>query len=473
MKKIAFLMMLTLFVALPSKPQSVKCSFSGQDHNGHYLRLDGVTVTNITQGWQVALSYPDTVLEFRGVTGIEDYCDYDGLTLFQNVPNPFSGVTDVMIQVAAPGETQIEVFDLNGHLVANCTQFLLPGRHRFVVELSLPQTYILTVQSSGHKQSIKMINKGTHQGNNIVYAGKSSAEMPVLKLETENPFSLLDSVSIVGAATINGVPMESDPISGVFIFLPFNHQVFMESHTAQFTLLFHDIIGNDTVSYGHPCIDLPSVVDVDGNVYNTVQIGTQCWMKENLRTTHYADGTLIPLAGSTSTISEIMPYRYCPNGDASNVLTMGFLYNWNSVMHNSPSSPLVPSGVQGICPDGWHVPSHGEWSQLINYVGGQSELTCGNVYQIPKSLASDVYYTCMSHWCDQVALNATGFSAIPAGYIKNIGFEFFGETAAFWSCTESDAHHAYNFDLFCGNMDVNQYADNYKLGGWSVRCLKD
>ena len=96
----------------------------------------------------------------------------------------------------------------------------------------------------------------------------------------------------------------------------------------------------------------------DGNTYNTVLIGTQCWMKENLRTKKYANGTTIS-QGSLSSSSSTA-YWYFPNNDSSNMSTYGLLYNWKAVMQNSSSSSANPSGVQGVCPNGWHVPSDAE-----------------------------------------------------------------------------------------------------------------
>ena len=112
-----------------------------------------------------------------------------------------------------------------------------------------------------------------------------------------------------------------------------------------------------------------TIMDRDSNIYNTVLIGTQCWMKENLRTTKYADGTSISNGSTTSTT---IAYWYYPNNDAFYKTTYGLLYNWKAVMGNSSSSSSNPSGVQGICPTGWHVPSDAEWTQLTDYVGSHS-----------------------------------------------------------------------------------------------------
>ena len=103
--------------------------------------------------------------------------------------------------------------------------------------------------------------------------------------------------------------------------------------------------------------DIP-VTDYDGNIYKTVRIGNQIWMAENLRTTHYSDGT--------PAISFI--YNY----EDTNVYKYGRLYYWTVAMRNHHSSNSNPSGVQGVSPDGWHIPSENEWLELINNLGGPS-----------------------------------------------------------------------------------------------------
>ena len=129
-----------------------------------------------------------------------------------------------------------------------------------------------------------------------------------------------------------------------------------------------------------------SVKDYDGNVYATVYIGSQCWMAENLRTTHYAYGTSIDLGKDTSFS---VAYYYYPDNKTSNATQYGLLYNWKAVMDFYSSSKNNPSGVQGICPRGWHVPSEAEWKQLIEYVASQDKYFCnGQAGYISKALAS-------------------------------------------------------------------------------------
>ncbi len=228
-----------------------------------------------------------------------------------------------------------------------------------------------------------------------------------------------------------------------------------------------------TATYGQPCPGTPTLTDVDGNTYNTVQIGNQCWMKENLRTTKYADNTVIALGNGAS---YDVAYRYVPNNDNGNVATYGYLYNWKAVMRNSSSSSSTPSNVQGICPTGWHVPSDAEWTQLTDYVSSQSAYCCsGNTSNIAKALASTTGWNSSSTTCavgnTPSSNNATGFSALPAGYYSG-SYNYFGFDAAFWSATEYSSDGAYFRYLGYNNAGVVRHS-NDKTYGYSVRCVRD
>ena len=221
------------------------------------------------------------------------------------------------------------------------------------------------------------------------------------------------------------------------------------------------------------CTGTPTVTDVDGNTYKTVQIGDQCWMRENLRTTKYSDGTAIALGSSTSTSTA---YRYNPNNNAAHVPTYGYLYNWKAVMRNSSSSSANPSGVQGVCPAGWHVPSDAEWTQLTDYVSSQSQYQCGGTStSIAKALASTTGWRSSSETCavgnNPSGNNATGFSALPAGrYYGSYGN--FGGYAYFWSSTEYNSYYAYRRYLSYDYAYVRSYNCD-ESNGYSVRCLRN
>lgn len=234
---------------------------------------------------------------------------------------------------------------------------------------------------------------------------------------------------------------------------------------------------DDNHNGDNPNSDGPQIIhnavkDYDGNKYDAVKIGKQVWMASNLKTEHYADGSEIPMAGN-STYSETEPYRYCPDGNSQNVNYYGYLYNWPAVMHGSSSSENNPSGVQGICPKGWHVPSDAEWSELGVYVYNHPE-QYGN--SVAKALASndgcwEESGTPGTPGCDQSSNNTTGFSADPAGYY-NGSYGYFGSYACFWSATQCSSTNAYSRYLYYATDNVS--SPNIGKGYvYSVRCLRD
>ncbi|MDO9633566.1 MAG: fibrobacter succinogenes major paralogous domain-containing protein [Paludibacter sp.] len=202
----------------------------------------------------------------------------------------------------------------------------------------------------------------------------------------------------------------------------------------------------------------------DGNHYNAVKIGNQVWMAENLK--------YLPSVIGPSTYSNTIPYYYVYGYDGTNVTdakattnydTYGVLYNWPAAMDGSASSSSNPSGVQGICPDGWHLPSDTEWTELTDYLGG-------------ASVAGDkLKETGTTHWFapNDGATNETGFTARPGGYYSYYGvFGSIGSHTNWWSTTEyysSRAHYRSMYYLYSG---VYIHDDKKELG-FSVRCVKD
>jgi len=201
------------------------------------------------------------------------------------------------------------------------------------------------------------------------------------------------------------------------------------------------------------------ITDNDGNVYQGVKIGNQIWMTENLRVTSYPDGSAIPnVEGNTAWDElEIDGEAYCwYDNSSSNEDVYGGLYTWAAATNGGAST-------QGVCPDGWHLPSEEEWKELVIYLGGYSEAG----YYL-KEHGTD-------HWSgiNPGASNSSGFTALPGG-LRNIAgsFSAMGALADFWSSTESSPESAYRISLVAGDGDVN-ISGTAKESGFSVRCLKD
>ena len=212
---------------------------------------------------------------------------------------------------------------------------------------------------------------------------------------------------------------------------------------------------------------IDSVTDYDGNAYPTVEIGEQCWMKENLRTTHYADGTEILVGDPNSTYPffPFTPYRCAPGNNNANVPVYGLLYNGFAACGTSLSD-----FYQGVCPEGWHLPNQNEYEQLIDYVGGQSQYVCGGS-SIAKSLASPSGWigtssnTCSVKYCPDEN-NATGFTAVPAG-ANGTGL---GDSCIIWSRSLDGS--LLSLKSFVG-VDQTVILKSFKVNNrfLSVRCL--
>ena len=651
-RRISVLAFLLVLPFLLHAQDPVTLQFTGQNQHGLYVPLSSVNVENLTKRWQEVLYYPDTTLNI-GVTGVEEFGqDGDGVRLFQNVPNPFDGVTDFALQLPEASDVLLEIYDLNGKVEATYKGSLDPGTHQFRAWLESPQTYLLNARTENGAVRIKMVNTSRAGQSRIEYIGKGASlrvenpkndskgditmpfnygdimsyigyahlanteftsetvmkaqynsellpltftlPLPTVTTEaatniystearlngsvienaeypvTERGFQLADNEQLTGAVnhladaggenfhyvvydlqiytryyfrayartalgitygdvlffdtqallpevhtdTVINVKSSRATCSGTvtynggayvfsrgFCYSTSPNPTLGDNHTlnstgdGSFTSLIVGLMANTTyyvrayatniagTAYGEELTfttlspfycGIDSIIDYDGNIYHTVEIGQQCWMKENLRTTHYEDGTVIPIGTINS---ETVAYRYAPDGSFLNVPTFGYLYNWAAVMHGTASSNTNPSEVQGICPSGWHVPSYAEWLQLTNYVGSQNQYICeGDNTHIAKALsATHGWWGGLEEPCNVTyyppSNNATGFTAFPAGYF-NSGHQSFRYMAIFGSSTH---YTGYGLAYYCFRFQSNytNFITVSQKQGNSVRCLLD
>ena len=222
---------------------------------------------------------------------------------------------------------------------------------------------------------------------------------------------------------------------------------------------------------------LVNLIDIDGNVYETIEIGGQIWMAENLRTTHYADGTAIPYVESNQAWLDLtatdQAYCWFDNSDTNRDI-YGGLYTWAASMNGASSSSSNPSGIQGVCPDGWHLPSDAEWKELEIYLGmSQGEADA----QGPRGSdeGGKLKESGTSHWSrpNAGATNESGFTALPGGFRSYIGsFAHLRYRAHFWTATEDPFLTAWYRALITGYATVDRYGEQ-KDTGYSVRCVRD
>ncbi len=217
----------------------------------------------------------------------------------------------------------------------------------------------------------------------------------------------------------------------------------------------------DSVTFQKVYAAPTTVTDKDGNVYRTVTIGTQTWMAENLKTTKYRNGDVIPSpAGSWSALTSGAQAAY--ENSAANATKYGLLYNWYAV-----------NDSRKIAPVGWHVATDAEWTTLTNYVSAN----LGTSLSVAKALAATTDWITDSGTGtvgNNLTLNnATGFSALPGGYRFGDGtFDYLSSYDGWWSSTEYNTSYAWYRYMYYDSSLVGRISDS-KANGFSVRCVRD
>ncbi len=217
-----------------------------------------------------------------------------------------------------------------------------------------------------------------------------------------------------------------------------------------------------------------TVTDIDGNTYNTIQIGNQCWMRENLKTTTYRNGTAIPIVTNNTTWSNLTTGAYCWwDNNIAWKNKYGALYNAFAVVNPN-----------GLCPTGWHIPSFAEWNTLENSISGPNK---GDKLKSCRQENSPLGGPCLTS--DHPRWNASGiawgtdyyqFTALPGGCRYQTG-EFpgwssmnsIGQIARWWTSNEVNWSHQWSRSIDFNNNNFTNYNGWYKQYGVSVRCVKD
>lgn len=217
---------------------------------------------------------------------------------------------------------------------------------------------------------------------------------------------------------------------------------------------------SDTIS---PWVCGDSITDSrDGQSYNTVQIGTQCWMAENLNI-----GTMINGSGNQTNNDTIE--KYCYNNSSANCDTYGGLYQWDEMMQYTTTP-----GIQGICPSGWHLPTDDEWKQMEMALGmSQSEADAMGFRGTDEG--GKMKETGTTHWYppNTGATNSSGFTALPGGGRYDDGmWGSLSDIGFWWLSTEYSGTNAWRRFVGYDRIQVDR-SITYKTYGFSVRCLKN
>jgi uncharacterized protein (TIGR02145 family) len=199
-----------------------------------------------------------------------------------------------------------------------------------------------------------------------------------------------------------------------------------------------------------------TVSDSDHNLYKTIQIGTQTWMAENLRTTKYRNGDVIPEVTINASWKDLTSGAYCNyenTTDLDKIATQGRLYNWFAV-----------SDVRNLAPKGWHVATDAEWTTLATFLGGAT-IAGGKVKE-----------TGTTHWNtpNAGATNSSGFTALPSGRREYSDGTFLnmGYNGFWWTSSPYNPDYSW-YRQMRYDVATIEPANFHKQYGFAVRCVKD
>jgi uncharacterized protein (TIGR02145 family) len=364
---------------------------------------------------------------------------------------------------------------------------------------SLSEPYLLKIRASGlkgntvyHFRNYVVTSVGLQYGNDFTY---TTTNLPVLLMTsinnitttklnyscklTSNGGSTILSTGIVWSKTQNPTIDLSTKINNLSDNnLDFSGSINnMEPATTYYVRCY--ATNNNGVGYSNEIMfntlgNIPSdpVTDIDGNIYQTIKIGNQIWMMENLRTTRYRNGDII---GTTSPatgqiISETMPkYQWAFDGNESNAAIYGRLYTW-----------YAATDSRNIAPVGWHLPNDTEFSSLETYLinnGYNTPNLSGFQDYLGKALSSTTMWqdfaTVGYVGNDLTTNNYSGFNALPVGKRNPIGtFDYLNHSTLFWDSTPYDSDYAWGRQLGHDHVEFwNAYI--FKKNGCSIRCIKD
>jgi len=430
MKYLLFL--LVVFCSLHTKAQTYSISFSGSG-------LSAVKVQNLTTGVIVDVPAGDVLL-LSVITGIPEVSNMksSGLKVY---PNPITDKSTMVLLPPLAGDAIISVCDMTGKVLTQYNGYLENYAQEFSLSGIKAGLHIITVQGNGYQFSEKLLSSGRSTGTaNIIKISNN-----IQAVAEKNPIKVSKGVqaNVIMNYTTNEI-LKYTAVSGN------NSTVMTDIPTTDKTVTF----------------TFTECKDGDNNYYPVVQINSQLWMAENLRSTKYNDGTAIPNIIVDATWNATTTGAFCDyNNTPANSTIYGRLYNWYAADNNA-ATKMASNGGKNVCPTSWHVVSDAEWTALTDFLGG--EVVAGGKLK----------ETGTTHWITPNfgSTNETGFTALPGGFRLPPGtFYSVGSQGYWWSSTEYSTSNAWsqhmNFNI--SNLMRANDVNGIKRQGYSVRCLRD
>jgi uncharacterized protein (TIGR02145 family) len=422
MKKLLFC--ISFFCTLTVNSQTYDITFAGTGESSY---VSTVRVENLMTGASLTLNGSD-ILRLNVATGVNSIEDNKS-SFIKIYPNQATDYAILDIYPPVRGEATVTICDMTGKPIARIQSYLDDYRKEFRLSGLSSGFYLISVQGDSYQYSGKLLCNNKTEGNvrieetsiNKAVADKTSkTDSKGTQFTVDMAYTTGDRLKFTGTSEI---------YSTVKIDIP----------TSDKTITFNFI----------------ACTDGDNKNYPVVEIGSQIWMAENLKTTKYSNGDLIAttIPATLDISGESTPkYQWAYNGDESNATTYGRLYTWDAVTDS-----------RSVCPTGWHVPTDAEWAALTTSLGGE-DVAGGKLKE-----------TRTTHWLtpNTGATDESGFTALPGGFRSGDGaFLDVGKRCPWWSASEGDVTIAWLRYVYYSNSKVGR-DDFIKKDGFFVRCLKD
>ena len=500
--------------------------------------LESVSIENHSQNCDTTLYGEEPYLFLSWPSAINEHSLFlkEGIMLKQNVPNPFTTRTEFNLLIRENKDVIIQLYDIYGQVISDLKNTLSRGEHTFEVCTSRPGVYLLRATCNNITKSIKLISQIEGAGKNGISYLTVNTLQEFKFLAPDGNFSFQPGDQLIMKATAEGYfdetifdnPMEdtnyvfnmqpaippalttsditditqtsatsggnvtddggSEVTARGVCWSTTENPTIEDDHTEDgsgvgvFTSNLTGLSGQTTyylrayatnevgTEYGNqisfttlgPCQGIMQV-EYGNQTYNTVEIGDQCWLKENLNI-----GEMIPGDDEMQNNSTIE--KYCYDDDPANCDEYGGLYQWAEMMQYT-----TQQGIQGICPNGWHIPTDNEWKILEGTVDSQYPVGDPEWDNTGwRGLDAGENLKSTSGWNNNGnGTDLYGFSALPGGARDTSG-SFFGQGGSgyWWSSDEASSSVAWLRLLYC--YSDQSYRSNFsKENGFSVRCLRD
>lgn len=430
-----------LFLSTQANAQTIDFSFTASKE-GHSQALDSIRIHNCVQDCDTVLVWPDTVLSMMYNAVSNPALAKGAFAVQPCFPNPVSESTTIRIFVPDRDRVSMVVTDAGGQSRLIRDMVLDYGYHNISFTPGRGNIFFFTACWRAQCSSIKVLHHqhaGT-SGCSIRYAGETPPAVHMKDTVLSNPFKFYinDRLLFIGYTGGEESGMYDRPFESKAYRLSFDSNI--------------------------PCPDVPSF-EYDGQLYHTVQIYNQCWMKENLNAGVPINGWWLP--SDNDTIE-----KYCYDNELANCDKYGGLYAWKEMMQYT-----TEEGTQGICPGGWHIPTDEEWILLEGVADSLYSITdtIWDIFWLSRGFDAGYNLKSTSGWSENGnGCDRFGFDGKPAGYRWHNGYFYQKDLYAYWWTSDEYSYRdAWYRIIYYYSKDIYRNGDLRKVSGMSVRCLKD